>query len=184
MKKERIDILALKRLKVYDENGLFHYFSDFLELPLLTIIFVRHFGCIACRAHVDQIWNLDKLQKNKKNKIIFIGSGSSHVIKTFKEEMNVQDADIYTDPSLEVFDACGMNRGMKNLVNLKSIKGVRKLQKKGYSQGSFKDSGANRQMGGVLVLKRVGEVLYSFASEFVGDLAESEDIEKTANSVG
>ena len=32
---------------------------------------------------------------------------------------------------------------------------MKELKDKGYSQGSFKDSGVGRQMGGVVVLKRV-----------------------------
>ncbi|WP_372656321.1 AhpC/TSA family protein [Halobacteriovorax sp.] len=172
---QKVNILTLKRLTVFNEAGEEVKFNTFLENKTITIIFVRHFGCISCRSHVDQIWNLQKLQKNPNNKIIFIGSGKPYVIQSFKEVMGVQDAEIYTDPSLATFDACGMNRGVINLVNTKSLSAMLALKKKGYEQGSFKDSGVHRQMGGVVIFKKPGQLAYHFASEHLGDVDDSKE---------
>lgn len=173
LNQQKVNVLTLKRLKVLDESGQEVRFGTFLQAPSITIVFVRHFGCIACRAHVDQIWNIQKKQKN--NRIIFIGSGSPYVIASFKEVMGVEDAEIYTDPSLETFDACGMVRGVFNLVNFKTISAMRTLKNKGYQQGPFKDSGTHRQMGGVVIFRRPGLVSYHYASEYLGDFDNSND---------
>lgn len=170
---QKVNLLTLKRLNVFNENGEEVNFSTFLENKTLTIIFVRHFGCIACRAHVDQIWNLKKLRSNSKNKIIFIGSGAPHIIKEFKDTMNVHKAEIYTDPSLETFEACGMSFGITKLVNFKSLSAMRKLNKEGYTQGSFKDSGSHKQMGGVVIFKKPGQLIYHYSSEHLGDFDDS-----------
>ena len=172
---QKVNVLALKRLHVFNENGDKVSFSTFLENKMITIIFVRHFGCIACRAHVDQIWNLKKLRSKSSNKIIFIGSGQPHIIKEFKETMSVQTAEIYTDPSLDTFEACGMSSGVTKLVNFKSLSAMRKLNKEGYTQGDFKDSGSHKQMGGVVIFKKPGQLIYHYASEHLGDFDDTDE---------
>jgi peroxiredoxin len=174
-RQQKVDILSLNRLRVLDENKNEILFKSFLDQESITIVFVRHFGCIACRAHIDQIWNVFRKTKNYKARIVFIGSGSPYVIKAFKEDMGVQEAEIYTDPSLETVDACGMKRGVLNLVNFKTVSSMRALRSKGYRQGSFKDSGTHRQMGGVVVFKKPGLVTYHYISEYLGDIDDPED---------
>lgn len=169
IRQQRVDILALKRLKVLDENNQEVRFSTFLEDKMIIIVFVRHFSCIACRAHVDQIWNLHRGLKKINTRIIFIGNGNPYVIKSFKEDMKVQDAEVYTDPTLEVFDACSMNRSLRNLINIKSLMASIELRKKGYQQSLEKDAGSHRQMGGVVAFKKPGQVVYHFTSKHLGD---------------
>lgn len=169
IRQQHINILALKRLKVLDHDNNEVFFSKFWEQTTI-IVFVRHFGCIACRARVDQISKFYSDMKNKEMRVIFIGNGQPHMIKTFKEDLGLPKAQIYTDPTLKVFDACGMNRSFMNLVNVRSITAMRKLAKEGYAQGSFsRDTGTHRQMGGVVALEKPGKVLYHFTSEFLGD---------------
>jgi hypothetical protein len=83
-RQQKVDILSLNRLRVLDENKNEILFKSFLDQESITIVFVRHFGCIACRAHIDQIWNVFRKTKNYKARIVFIGSGSPYVIKAFK----------------------------------------------------------------------------------------------------
>lgn len=171
----RVNFLALSRLKVLDENGREIIMSNFWKNKAVVIVFVRHFGCIACRAHVDQIWN--KRGDIKKNSnIVFIGNGKPEVIEHFKEDVNARDALIFTDPTLEVFDACGLKRGIFNLVNPKSLKGAIGLSKEGYSQGAWDTrTGTHTQMGGVVAIKPPGNVVYHFVSEYLGDFDKPED---------
>lgn len=169
LKQQTVDVLALQRLNVLNEEGEKVPFRNFLQEKKIIVIFIRHFGCIACRAHVDQIWNKkDELLKSN-SRIIFIGNGKPHIIGHFKEIIGAQDAEIYTDPDLNTFDACGMHRGILNLANFKTVSAMRALKNKGYSQGSFKDSGSHRQMGGIVIFKSPGKVIYHFASEYLGD---------------
>lgn len=173
---QKIDYLALKRLKVLNENGEQINFTSLWEDRKVIIIFVRHFSCIACRAHVDQIWNKRQDIDKKKTKIIFIGNGEAYVIKSFKEILGVADAEIYTDPTLETFDACGLKRGLRYLINIKSAKQALRLKKQGYSQGAMESSsGTHRQMGGIVIFKHPGTVLYHYTSEYLGDFDDPND---------
>lgn len=173
---EQVDVMALRRLKVLDENNNEVIFSDLWKNRPVIIVFIRHFGCISCRAHVDQIWNKRKDILDKKNYIVFIGSGAPSSLKMFKQYLGVQNAPIFTDPTLQTFKACGMLRGLNYLVNSKTLKRMFELQKEGYSNNvtDFK-SGSHRQMGGVVAIKEPGQVLYHFAAEYLGDQDNPED---------
>ncbi|WP_372656155.1 AhpC/TSA family protein [Halobacteriovorax sp.] len=170
IRQQRVDVLALKRLKVLSENGTEVLFSTFWNNTTVIIIFLRHFNCISCRAHADQIWSLHKEMNKIKTKIIFVGNGSSQVIKMFKEDLNIKDAEVYTDPSLEVFKACGMDRSFTNYVSFKSLVELRKLRKQGYTGGDYSEgAGDTFQNGGVVGFKDPGKVIYHFTSKYLGD---------------
>lgn len=165
----QVNILSLNRLNVLNENNDKVLISTFWKTSPVVIILLRHFGCIACRAQVDQVWKKRKDLEKNKTKIIFIGNGSPDMIKIFKEELNIPEAPIFTDPSLEIFDACGLNRGLKYLVNAKTVLQGIKLYNEGYTQGAqSKETGFHTQMGGIIAIKPPGQVTYHFASEYLG----------------
>ncbi|WP_372656126.1 AhpC/TSA family protein [Halobacteriovorax sp.] len=170
MRQQRVNVLALNRLKVLSETGEEVLFSTFWKDKTVIIIFLRHFNCISCRAHADQIWNLHKELNKISTKIIFVGNGSPQVIKLFKKDLNIEDADVYTDPKLEVFKACGMDRSFTNYVSFKSLAELRKLRKQGYTSGSYPEgAGDSLQNGGVVGFRDPGKVIYHFTSRYLGD---------------
>jgi hypothetical protein len=172
----KIDLLALKRLKVLDEDNNELMFSQLWEGGTTIFVFIRHFGCISCRAHVDQILNRRKDIVERKNRIVFIGSGSASSLKMFKAYLGVKNAPIFTDPTLQTFKACGLLNGLKYLVNTKTLKKMFELRKQGYeNQITDFQSGSHKQMGGVVALKDPGILLYHFISEYLGDLDNPED---------
>ena len=168
--------MALQRLSVLDEESNEVAFVELWKKTNVIIIFIRHFGCIACRAHVDQIWNKRKELRSKKNKVIFIGSGTPASLKMFKDYLGVKKATIYTDPTLQTFVACGMLNGLKYLVGSKSLKKMFELSKQGYkNQITDLESGSHKQMGGVVAFKDPGQVLYHFAAKYLGDTDNPND---------
>ena len=172
----QVDILALSRLKVLDEDSNPILLSSFWKNNNVVLIFVRHFGCIACRAHIDQVWKKREQFERAKTKIIFIGNGDPALIKSFKQDLNV-DAPIFTDPTMEVFDACGLKRSLLRLFSLSSGKRIIGLSRQGYKQGATFDSrtGTHAQMGGVVAFKVPGIVVYHFIADHLGDFDDSED---------
>jgi hypothetical protein len=171
-----VDILALNRLVILNEHNEKVLISSFWKTNSVIIVFLRHFGCIACRAHVDQVWKKKSEIEKSGTKIIFIGNGSPELIKIFKEDMKIFDAPIFTDPTLEIFDACGFNRGLEYLLTPKSALSMAKLYMGGYSQGQQKkENGFHTQMGGILAFKPPGQVTYQFKSEYLGDFDDIND---------
>lgn len=171
---QKVDTLALKRLIVKNEDNKDIPFRDLHKGKKTTFVFIRHFGCIACRAHVVQI--MDQVRAGKiKTPIVFIGNGQATIIKAFKEDLGVQNAKIYTDPTLQVFDACSLKRGLTYLVSLSTAKAFYGLSKAGYSQGKqMKENGYHRQMGGIVIFSKIGEVIYHYSSHYLGDFPDED----------
>jgi peroxiredoxin len=166
---QRVNVLALQRAVIFNEQGEEVLFSTLWKDQKVVVIFIRHFGCVSCRAHVYTIQKACR-EKYKNLKVIYIGSGQSFLIHEFKKDLNIPDAEIYTDPSLETFQACGMHSGIFRLMNLKTLKAVRELYKQGHSDAEMKkENGSKKQLGGVVVFTDPGKVLYHFASEYLGD---------------
>jgi len=174
---EKIDILALKRLKIFNEKNEAIYLSELWQNKPVVIIFVRHFGCISSRSHIDLVWaNREQIRKSGSG-IVFIGSADPQVIPEFKKEFNLVDVPIYTDPTLETFKATGLiHTDTKNL-DAKSLKMIKELELKGYTLKIIQNDGDDTQLGGVIAIKPPGLVTYHFISKFIGDF-DQENLDK------
>ena len=171
----KIDILALSRLVVLDQNGKEFLITSFWKTSPVVLIFLRHFSCIACRTYVDMIWRKKEELKNKKTRVIFIGNGAPQFIKYFKEDLGVFDADIYTDPTLETFNACGLIKGIFHLLDPRGAAKMVEFALKGQKQGPWdSDSGVHTQMGGIVAIRPPGQVLYHYIEDYLGDFDTTE----------
>lgn len=171
----KINILALNRLKIFNEKNEAILISSLWKETPAVLVFIRHFGCISCRAHIDQVWSMrEKLQKNG-SKIYFIGSGSSYIISQFKKDYNLEGAPIFTDPGLETFKASGLLHANTVELDQGSLRAIRELEAKGYSLKKIENDGDDTQLGGVVALKHPGIVTYHFISEYIGDFDQPGD---------
>ena len=105
--------------------------------------------------------------------VAVIGSGAPHYAKAFRESVG-GGVPIYTDPSLQTFDALSFKRGLGGLLKGAMWKRGMEAFMQGHRQG--KVQGDTRQLGGVLGLSNEGEVLYKYTSEFAGDHPEIDQV--------
>lgn len=105
---EKVNILELKRLKIFNERNENFYISELWQNKPVVIVFVRHFGCISSKSHIDLVWENRESIKKSGSDIVFIGSAEPRVIPNFKKDFGLVDVPIYTDPSLETFKATGL----------------------------------------------------------------------------
>src|SRR4051812_43702251 len=103
----QIDISELTQCIVTDSKGRRFPISALWNKQSIIFIFLRHFACIACRAHATQVWRSRDMYEKTGSKIVFVGNGSSDFIEKFQEDLGLQNAVIVTDPTLKVFDAAG-----------------------------------------------------------------------------
>ena len=107
--------------------------------------------------------------------IVVIGNGAPSFIDGFRDEVRWTGA-IYTDPTLAVYKAAGMKRGVLATVNLagawRSVGTLRRGIKQGRTQGD------QWQQGGVVVVSPKGDVLWTHASDGPGDNASVDQILK------
>lgn len=178
-----VSILTLANSLVLNESGEQVKFANLWKNQTTLFIFLRHFGCVSCRSHAVQIWqDREKYEKNG-TKIIFIGNGTFQYIHYFKEDLNIPDATIYTDPTLNSFYAVGFKRGFLAALGPRSIANGIKMFTKGHRQGAYsKDSGDLWQLGGVIVIKSNGVVAYQYISQALGDFPPENDVTKNINN--
>src|SRR5262245_52760613 len=126
-----------------------------------------------CREHVVQLHRRIDDLKASGAEVYVIGNGTPSFIAGFRETTGWQGP-IYTDPSLEVYKAAGLKRGvLKTLNPIGAIRSIGTLRR-GFRQG--RTQGDSWQQGGVLVIAPGGDVLWTHASEGPGDNATPDQI--------
>ena len=105
--------------------------------------------------------------------VFVIGNGSPSFIEGFREQTKYDGA-IYTDPSLAVFAAAQLKRGVMKTLDPRALGKTLGAFMRGAKQGLTQ--GDNWQQGGVLVIAPSGDVKWHHASERPGDNAEASQI--------
>lgn len=174
--KSPVNIVELASAKILDESGKVVQMGTLWQKQTALFIFIRHFACIDCRRHAVEVWQKREAYERGGARIIFIGNGQPHFIQTFRNELNLMDAPIYTDPSLKVFRAAGFKRGFLAALGPRSVAAGLKMYAKGHRQGAVDSaSGDLWQMGGVMVIKPSGQIGYHYISEMLGDYPPESD---------
>ncbi len=175
----KVDILSLSICKVLDETAQEVSLYSLWQKQTAIFIFLRHFGCLMCRAHAKQVWGLREQYEKTGAKIYFIGNGSPYLISKFKEDLGLEAATIFTDPQLLSFKASGFRRGFLAALGPKALGNGRKLFKEGHRQGeNNSENGDLWQLGGILVVKTDGKVGYHYISQVAGDYSPAKDVEE------
>lgn len=170
-------IVEFAKARVFDSAGNEIAIHKLWQNQAVLFIFLRHFACIECRTFARQIWADRERYEKSGSKIVFIGNGDPQFIQAFKEDLEIQNAPIYTDPSLNVFKAAGFRRNFLAALGPASIKAGLKMFKEGNRQGLYsKGQGDLWQLGGVLVIASDGRVKYKFVSQKLGDFPPEKDL--------
>jgi peroxiredoxin len=173
-----VDILTLANTTVFAPPGRQLKLGQLWQKQPVIMVFLRHFACIACRAHADQIWQARANYEKTGAKLVFIGNGNPDFIAKFQEDLGMQEALVLTDPSLESFKAAGFRRSYFAILNPKVHAKVRQLKVQGYQYPDTKEGGGSKfQLGGVLAVDTKSKVLYHFRSEYLGDYPSEPHIE-------
>lgn len=172
-----LDVNKLGQQKVLNEKGESLALSSLWQDQTAILIFLRHFGCITCRAHAQEVWEKRSEYQKAGAKIYFIGNGAPYFIGKFKKELKIFEAPVFTDPTLKAFDQAGFKRGLLATLNPTSLKNSVSLLAQGHRQGTTGgDAGDLWQLGGVVVIKPDGALLYHYISEAAGDYPPEKDL--------
>lgn len=105
--------------------------------------------------------------------LYIIGNGTPNFIAGFREQTKY-DGPIYTDPSLAVYKAAELKRGVTKTFNPRALGATLKAFTQGRRQGLTQ--GDTWQQGGALVVAPGGEVLWHQASDHPADIATADQI--------
>ena len=90
--------------------------------------------------------------------LIFVGNGSPAFAAHFKTR-DAGGVDVYTDPSLAIYRQLGMKRGVGATLSPRTWAAAARATARGHIQTGIE--GDPWQQGGVVVLARGGEIVYS-----------------------
>jgi len=103
-----------------------------------------------------------------------IGSGTPYMAVNFQKESQFPGA-LYVDQNRQVYNAMGCNRGLKYVLNTRSLSSISKAVGEGYTQG-IKQQGDGLQLGGVFVISKTKGILFQHVEEYIGHHADLEKL--------
>jgi peroxiredoxin len=172
-----VDMDEFKMCTVLDETGRSNPLRSLWEKQPAIFIFLRHFGCDACRRHALEVWDNREKYQQKGAKLHFIGNGNPECLADFKEKYNLQQASFFTDPSLKSFKAAGYKKGF--WIDPGTMHTRQEFLYKALKFISAKENikyGNVWQLGGVLAIKPGGIPTYQFTSLTMGHFPPINDI--------
>jgi prostamide/prostaglandin F2alpha synthase len=99
--------------------------------------------------------------------LYFVGNGTPAMASEFRDYMQMGALPVWTDPKRQTYAHLGFKRGWMTALSPAVWKYGARAAAAGFKQG--KQAGDPIQQGGVLVVKRGGELVYGYASATAGD---------------
>ena len=168
---------ALAAAEILDEEGKPHPVAELWSDQPAVIMWVRHFGCLLCTAQVEEF--KPQIQKLRDAGVSFavIGSGAPNFVRGFKDRMGL-DVPVFSDEKRTSYKALQMKRGLSTLLDPRIFKNF--LAPFKYRQR--KTMGDPLQQGGVVVVRRDGQMPFKHISQFAGDHPKPEAVVEAALS--
>ena len=117
------------------------------------------------RPHIDEI-------RAAGGDLVIVGNGAPFFAEGFRAKLRLAEANIrlLTDESLSSYQMLGFRRGVGGIVNAATIKAGLRAFRSGFRQK--KTMGDALQLGGTLVIRPDGEIVYRYIGEEAGDHAD------------
>jgi peroxiredoxin len=151
------------------------------DLPAV-LVFLRHYGCVFCRAHVVQFHRARDRFAAAGARLVTIGQGTPEQAAEFRRVQSIA-LPVYSDPERRAYDAAGAKVAtLTEIVNPRIVARavghtVRSRMRQGsiaVHQGRIVDDPA--QLGGVLLIAPDDSVRYAHMSEDASDNAPVDEV--------
>lgn len=167
---------ALLDARVEDPDGAKIRLGDaWAGAPSLTL-FLRHFGCAACRARVEGVTSRLPELEALGVATFLVGCGTAAQAKAFhtRRNLDVVDVTLLTDPTLAAQRAAGLLRSAWGAFGVVPVLRSGKLLLEGHP--TRLPEGDTSQQGGTLLLDRRATVRFYHRSARLGDDAPLADV--------
>lgn len=151
-------------------DGKTHRLRDLWRDTISVTTFVRHFGCLFCHQMVsDLVVYLPRILAQGA-RVVIVGNGTLEQARHFfsVKKLPRDGVDVVTDPRRESYAAAGLERGFaRTFLNGGSVTAYGAAKSQGHKvTGLFGDL---TQLGGLLIVRPPGTLLYAHKSRFAGD---------------
>ncbi len=141
-----------------------------------VVVFVRHFGCAGCSAHVGELRpRLAELAQLEVG-VALVGNGSPMHLAAFieREQLAGQPIAMFTDPTRAAYVAAGFERSWLGAVGPRALGNLVGLALRGYPNA--RGQGDAAQQGGTLYVARGGRLAMYHRAARLGDHARTTDV--------
>ncbi|NQY99792.1 MAG: hypothetical protein HRT45_03880 [Bdellovibrionales bacterium] len=171
-----MDLVTLAKCELFTEDGKTLLTHQLWKNNTAILVFIRHFACISCRAQAKELWLKREVYESKGAKLHFISNGNSEFIRGFKQDLGIEAAPVFTNPSLSAFKAAGFKRGFLASTGPRAILNARRMKKKHDLPQKYEEGmGDLWQLGGVLTIAKDGRKVFHHISEVLGDYPPEKD---------
>lgn len=156
-----LQLFEASQCLVYNEDGQEVLFGDIYKKRRTLVCFLRHWWCGFCQQFAMSVRNIDPLPLKKANlDFVIVGQGDWHVIKAYREVMQVQYP-MFADPKRNVYRALGMTLrtndanpacARPDYASMSMTKGILVAIKKGLFDMPIRNPGDMKLLGGDFIL--------------------------------
>jgi peroxiredoxin len=157
---------TLDESEVLDERGQPVRLSELWQERPVVLAFVRQFGCVLCRDLVMQLRDNESAFHESGARIVVVGNGQPEAAARFRELFELRFP-VLVDPQRRIYDRLGFQRNLGGSANPVVLFAALRAWIRGARQS--RTEGDPWQLGGVLIVRPGGEVIYRQASRFAGD---------------
>lgn len=161
-------------VEVLDVEGRPHRLREAWAARACALIFVRHFGCIACREQVAELRPHIQEIREAGGDLVVVGTGGPHFAKAFQKDLGISDVEVYIDSARRAYDLAGFRRGVIGLVHPRAVWNYLRAFFSGHKYKGMQ--GDALQQGGVLVVALDGAIIFRFVSKVSGDHPQTEQL--------
>ncbi|CDS02225.1 hypothetical protein [Sporisorium scitamineum] len=156
-----LQLFEASQCLVYNQNGEEVLFGDLFKKRRTLVCFLRHWWCGFCQQFAMSVRNIDPLPLKTANlDFVIVGQGDWHVIKAYREVMQVQYP-MFADPKRNVYRALGMTLrtndanpvcARPDYASMSMTKGILVAIKKGLFDMPIRNPGDMKLLGGDFIL--------------------------------
>ena len=144
------------------------------------VIFVRHFACAGCSAHVAELRPRLEEIATLGVTCVLVGNGTPDHLAAFaeREQLAGYPVELVTDPSRAAYLAADLERSWLGTVGPRAVVNIVGLMARGHRNG--RPQGDLNQQGGTLYVTRDGVLAFYHHSARLGDNASVTDVVEVA----
>lgn len=147
----------------------------------IVLTMLRHFGCVFCRKGAALLAEIGNELMANGVTLVAVGTGSPAMAHAFIQETGFK-GDLYVDPGRKLYAALDCRRGLKYVINGKTLAAAKLAREEGHSPG--KKAGDTLQLGGTFILSQREGVLFEHLEavptpllpQYAGDLVNPQRV--------
>ena len=171
---------SLLKCIVEDAAGSTSSLPSLWERAPVTLIFIRHFGCIGCSENLSLLEPIFKNLDALGQRVVLIGCGPKEYISDFRKRLNLLYAhiEIFTDEEGACHRAAGLLYGRWGSFGPRGLKEIVSAYFSGHVQVGF--HGDYKQHAGAMMVTPQGMIQFWHSNRSIGDHVDPNTLTEVA----